>query len=351
MMEVTAALAKTGGEPLTIEELTLEGLGEYDVLIENRAAGLCASDVGQFSGDKEGILFPLLPGHEGSGVVLEVGKSVKGIRPGDRVATTALGEHDGKPGVAAAYRESDHFSFDGEPVALTSPGASFATHTICNEVHVVVLPEAVPFDVGCLLSCAVMTGVGSVVNTAAVRPDSTVVVFGLGGVGFNCVDGALLAGARQIIGVDLNPDKEALGREFGVTDFICAADNDHVVEQIRDLSGGGVDYSFECSGVKPLVQQSIDCTLPESGTVTLVGIPKDPVFQLNLRDVFSGRLLTGSYFGKYEGQTGILELANWFLEGKLHTDKLITHRIKLDQVNEGFDTMKSGKAIRNVIEF
>ena len=366
-MEVTAALAKTGGDLLTVEKLILDGMGDYEVLIENKAAGLCASDAGQLSGSKEGVLFPLLSGHEGAGVVLEVGKSVTSLKPGDRVATCALGECGhcsacesdltnmcevaGLQGLAAAYKFSDHFSYNGEPVAVTAPGATFSSHTICNEAHVVAVPDDVPFDVACLLGCAVMTGVGSVMNTAAVRQGSTVVVFGLGGVGLNVVDGAQLAGAKQIIGVDINPDKNDIARQFGLTDFICAKDNDHVVEEIRDRSGGGVDYSFECSGIKALIQQAIEATRAEWGTVTLVGIPKDPVHELTIRDVLSGRRITGSYFGKVKGRSGLRELADWYVEGRLHCDRLVSHRLRLEQINDGFDAMKSGLAIRSVIEY
>ena len=366
-MEVTAALAKAGGEPLTIEKLRLDGLGDNDVLIENKAAGLCASDLGQLSGAKEGVLFPLLSGHEGSGLVLEVGKSVTGLQPGDRVATCALGECGGcahcktdltnmcltagQQGLAAAYQYSNHFSFLGEPVACTAPGATYASHTICNEAHVVKLPDEVPYEVACLLGCAVMTGVGSAINTAAVRPGSSVVVFGLGGVGLNVVDGAQLAGARQIIGVDISAEKEEAGKRFGMTDFICSADQADVVEAIREISGGGVDYAFECSGIKTLVSQAIESTLPDWGTVTLVGIPKDTMLELDMRQLLSGRKLTGSYFGKVKGRTGLAQLADWYVEGKLHCDQLISHRLKLEEINEGFDLMKAGQAIRSVITY
>ena len=366
-MEVIAAVAKNGGEPLTIERLTLDGLGENDVLVENRAAGLCASDLGQLSGEKPGVLFPLLSGHEGAGVVLEVGRSVTGLQPGDRVATCALGECGacancqsdltnmcqtaGQQGLAAAYQYSRHFSHAGEPVAVTAPGATYASHTICNEAHAVKLPEEVPYEVACLLGCAVMTGVGSVMNTAAVRPGSSVVVFGLGGVGLNVVDGAQLAGARQIIGVDISADKEEAGKRFGMTDFLLSADQGDTVEAIRDISGGGVDYAFECSGIKALVTQAIESTRPDWGTVTLVGIPKDTLLELDMRQILSGRKVTGSYFGKVKGRTGLSQLADWYVEGKLHCDQLISHRLKLEEINEGFSLLKAGQAIRSVISY
>ena len=366
-MEVIAALAKNGGEPLTVEKLTLDGLGENDVLIENKAAGLCASDLGQLSGAKPGVLFPLLSGHEGAGVVLDVGKSVSGLKPGDRVATCALGECGacahcqsnltnmcqtaGQQGLAAAYQYSSHFSFAGEPVAVTAPGATYASHTICNEAHAVKLPEEVSYDVACLLGCAVMTGVGSVINTAAVRAGSAVVVFGLGGVGLNVVDAAQMAGARQIIGVDISADKEEVGKRFGMTDFICSANQADIVEDIRDISGGGVDYAFECSGIKALVMQAIEATRPDWGTVTLVGIPKDTALNVDMRQFLSGRTLTGSYFGKVKGRTGLSQLANWYVAGKLHCDQLISHRLTLEEINDGFELMKVGKAVRSVISY
>ena len=203
----------------------------------------------------------------------------------------------------------------------------------------------------CLFGCAVLTGVGSVLNTAAVKPGSTVAIIGLGGVGLNSVDGAQVAGAKQIIGVDINPDKEAIGRQFGMTDFVHSTDIDTVAEQIRDLSSGGVDYVFECSGVKPLIHQAIAASRPEWGTVTLVGIPTDAALELSTRDILGGRNLTGSYFGKMKGRSGVRKLANMFIEGKLHTDKLISDRLGLDQINSGFDAIKNGTAIRSVIVY
>ena len=196
-----------------------------------------------------------------------------------------------------------------------------------------------------------MTGVGSVMNAAKVKPGSKVVVFGLGGVGLNVVDGAQLAGAEQIIGIDLSLGKESVGYDFGMTDFICSADCENVVEQVRDLTGGGVDYAFECTGVKVLVQQAIESTRPEWGKVILVGIPSDSNIELNTRDIYTGRLLTGSYFGKVKGRTGLRQLADLFVEGKLHTNRLISDRLKLEQINDGFDAMRAGKASRSVIIF
>lgn len=366
-MTVRGAVARLPGAPLSIENLSLQGLGDHDVLIENRAAGLCASDLGQIQGLKPGVLFPLLPGHEGAGVVLEVGKAVKHLRPGDHVATCAVGECGecvvcrgelsnmcevaGFRGLTASHRHSTHFRLGDGEVALGAPGATFATHTICDEAYATAIPKQIPFDVASLLSCAVMTGVGSVINTAKVRKGSTVVVFGLGGVGLNVVDGAQLAGAERIVGVDINPDKAAVGRLFGMTDFICSAGNGHLVEQIREVLRGSADYAIDCSGAKPVIQQAIDVTRPEWGTVVLVGIPADPELAINARSLLSGRTLTGSYFGKTKGRTGIRQLADWLVEGKLHCDKLISHRFRLEQINDGFEVMKAGQSIRSVVVY
>ena len=366
-MEISAAIALKGGEPLKIETVKLDHFGDDDILIENKAAGLCASDAGQLSGNKPGILFPLIAGHEGAGKVLEVGKNITHLKPGDHVATCAVGEcgvcptcqdtltnmcpTSAKAGLAAAYAPSTHFSYGGEAVALTAPGATFATHTICDSAYVTKISEEVPFEVAALLGCAVMTGVGSVINTAQVRPGSTVVVFGLGGVGLNVVDGARMVGAERIIGVDVNPDKEATARQFGLTDFVNAKEQDDVPAYIRDLTNGGADFAFECSGIKPLVRQAIDCTHPDWGSITLVGIPSDAEFDLSLRDILSGRVLTGSYFGKMKGRTGLAQLAQWYQEGKLNCDKLVSDRIALADINDGFDLMKAGQSIRSVVVY
>ena len=366
-MEVKAALCSKGGDPLSVETLSLDGFGDNDILIENKAAGLCASDLGQLGGKKEGIVFPLLSGHEGAGVVLEVGKNVTHVKPGDHVATCALGECGecdhcqaektnmcqtaGLKGLAAAYRHSDHFKFNGEPVAVTAPGATFSTHSICDGAHVTAIPKDIPFDVGCLLSCAVLTGVGSALQTAKVQQGSTVAVIGLGGVGLNVIDAARYAGAERIIGVDINPDKEAIGKQFGMTDFILSTEIDSIAEQIKELTSGGVDYAFECSGISALIHQAIAASKPEWGTVTLVGIPSNPELPLSTRDILSGRRITGSYFGNMKGRTGVHWLAEQLSEGKFNCDKLVSERLTLENINSGFDAIKNGKTIRSVVVY
>lgn len=364
-MTVRGAVARSGGAPLVTESLSLHGFGDHDVLIENRAAGLCASDWGQLRGGKPGVLFPLLAGHEGAGVVLEVGRAVRGIVPGDHVATCALGECGtcdvcrsdlgnlcevaGTRGLTSATRRSPHFSLNGEAVAVGSPGATFASHTVCDHAHVTPVPKEIPFEVACLLGCAVMTGVGSVLNVARVRAGSTVVVFGLGGVGLNVVDGARLAGASRIVGVDVNPAKAEIARAFGLTDFVDGGSE--TPAQVRELLRGGADHAFECSGVPALVQQAIDVTRPEWGTVVLVGIPAQPELSLNPRAILSGRTLTGSYFGKTKGRSGIRQLAEWVAQGRLNSQRLVSHRFTLDTINEGFAAMRAGDAIRSVVVF
>lgn len=362
---VRAAVASGPGSRLSIVSVELGNLADHDVLIEYRAAGVCGSDLAQVQGSKAGVLFPLLPGHEGAGVVLEVGKAVTDLARGDHVVVCALGECGtcascksprtnmcevaGVQGLTAAHRYSAHFQWDKRQVAVGSPCATFATHSICDQAHVTRIPREVPFDVASLLSCAVMTGVGSAINVARVTPGSTVVVFGLGGVGLNVVDGAQLAGASRIVGIDTNPQKQAIGIQFGMTDFVCSAGNERVVEEVRELLRGGADFAFDCTGLKPVIQQSIAVTRPDCGVVTLVGIPADPNLGLSARDILSGRTLTGAYFGKTKGRSGIRQLADWLVAGKLHSDKLVSHRFSLDRINEAFDLLQTGRCIRSVV--
>lgn len=364
-MEIRAAVATQPGLPLSTVPLQLADVGDNDVLIEYRAAGLCHSDLHTIEGP-EGVLFPLVPGHEGAGVVLEVGRSVTDLKPGDHVVTCGMGEcghcancrshktnlcqHTGFHALTSSYRRADHFrQIDGSDITIVSPGATFASHTICDRAYVTPVPDSIPFETACVISCAVLTGVGSVLFTAKVEPGSTVAVIGLGGVGLNAIDGARLADAGTIIGIDSNPAKAELGLQFGMTHFVNPADGD-VVDQIREITGGGSDYAFECVGHPALINQAIEMTRPEWGIVTLIGVPKS-AFPLNATDIMSGRTVTGSYFGKAKTRTDLRRLAEWVAEGKLNSSKLVTHVMPLDEINRGFELMLSGKSVRSVVTF
>lgn len=364
-MDVRAAVAHRAGDPLAIETLALSGLGDTEVLIEHRAAGLCHSDLHLIEGHT-GCMFPLLPGHEGAGVVIETGRHVTGIAVGDHVVSCGMGECgrcsacrsdltnicevSGFYGLGASFRPSPHFTIGGDPIALLSQGATFSTHTMVDQMYVTPIPREIPFDTACLLGCAVLTGVGAALFTAKVRPGSTVVVIGLGGVGLNVIDGAVLAGAETIIGVDANPAKEAIGREFGMTHFVDPRAGGDLVEQIRDRTGGGADYAFECVGRPELVKAALQMTRSEWGTAVVIGVPTAPL-QFDATEVMSGRILTGSYFGKAKTRTDLRKFADLLAAGELHTDKLVSHRIGLAEINHGFDMMKRGESIRTVIVY
>jgi len=367
-MEVRAAVAHRFGEPLSIETLWLSAPGPGEVLIQNKAAGLCHSDLLVMNGGVQ-MGLPLVPGHEGAGVVLDCGPGVTSLAPGDHVVTCAIGECGhcpqcrtrrtnlcetaGLPAMGLGFAPSTYFTFDGGAVSTLAPGATFADHTVVNEVFATRIPKAVPFDVACLFGCAVITGVGSVLYTAEVESGASVVVFGLGGVGLNVVDGAQLAGAKMIIGVDANPDKEAVARAFGLTHFVNAREVDDVVGHVRELTSGGADYAFECVGNTSLGQKAIECTRPEWGSVVQIGAcpPGSDQLPLAVSEILSGRSIKGSFFGKSKNRTDMAKMVDWFLEGKLHSDRLVSHRMGLDAVNEGFGMMERGESIRTVIQF
>lgn len=363
-MEVRGAVAHQAGERLAIETLTLSGLGPTEVLIEHRAAGLCHSDLHLIEGHT-GCMFPLLPGHEGAGIAVEVGKDVTGVAVGDHVVTCGMGECGscracrsdltnicevaGFHGLTASFRPSPHFMLGGEPIALLSQGATFATHTIIDQMYVTPIPRSIPFEVACLLGCAVLTGVGAALYTARIRPGSSVVVIGLGGVGLNVIDGAVLAGAATIIGIDANPAKKQVGEAFGMTHFVNPRDGD-IAEQVRELTGGGADYALECVGRAELIKAALQMTRPEWGTAVVIGVPTTPL-EFDSTEVAAGRVLTGSYFGKAKTRTDLRKFAELLGEGRLHTDLLVSHRIGLDEINEGFDLMTRGESVRTVIRY
>lgn len=368
-MDVRAAVSHGTNAPLTIERLTLKEPGPGEVLIEAKAAGLCHSDLFVMDGGVP-MLRPLIPGHEGAGIVIQCGPGVKSLKVGDRVVTCAIGECGEcaqcagrrtnlceKVGLAAmgvGFAPSPHFTLNDGPVSVLAPGATFASHTIVDESFATKIPDEIPFDVACLFGCAVPTGVGSVLYTAEVEPGSTVVVFGLGGVGLNVVDGARLAKASKIIGVDANPAKEAIARKFGLTDFIDARKTDDVTAAIKDLTGGaGADYAFECVGNIELGPKALDATRMEWGTLVQIGAcpPGRDKLPITVSSVLSGRSVMGSFFGKAKPRTDIAKLLDWHAKGQLRSDLLVSHRLPLERINDGFKMMERGESIRAVITF
>lgn len=366
-MHIRAAVAHGFRQPLSIESPTLGRPGHGEVLIENKAAGLCHSDLFILEGGAD-MGMPLIAGHEGAGIVLECGPGVTRLKPGDHVVTCAIGECGhcaqcasrrtnlcetaGLPAMMLAFGPSAHFRLNGGNISTMAPGATFSSHTIVGEDFATKIPTDVPFHVACLFGCAVLTGVGSVLHTAQVEKGAKVAVFGLGGIGLNVLDGSQLAEAGMIIGIDANPAKEAVGRRFGMTDFIDGRGDD-VVRRIQDLTGGGVDYAFECVGNPALGAMALEATRPEWGVVVQIGAspPGHDLIPLSIPQILSGRSVLGSYFGKSKIRTDMAKMVEWFREGRLHTDQLVSHRLPLESINEGFELMRRGESIRTVIEF
>lgn len=361
-MKVRAAVAHRQKAPLTIETLDLDGPRAGEVLVELKASGLCHSDLSMFDGSRDWTDYPLLPGHEGAGVVLECGAGVTSVKPGDHVIPVGVPECGECPACRSTVTNlCDHyfqpwprrpFSLDGRPVRAFCELGTFASHIVVREMQVCRIRKDVPLETVCCLACAGATGIGAAAYTARVAPGSTVVVFGLGGIGTNVVDGARICGAARIIGVDTNPAREASSRLAGVTDFINPRQVDDVVGHIREITGGGADYSFECVGSAELWRQAVECTRIGWGTAVMVGVPPSAeTVAFRPRSVLEGRRIMGSYLGNVKTRTELPQLVEWFAEGKLSLDQLVTHRISLDQINSGFDLLKQGSALRSVIVY
>ena len=367
-MDVRAAVAFEAGKPLAIETVQLEGPRAGEVLVEVKATGLCHTDAYTLSGaDPEG-LFPAIMGHEGAGVVVEVGEGVTSVAPGDHVIPLYTPECrqckfclSGKTNLCGAIREtqgrgvmpdgSSRFSLGGETLFHYMGTSTFADHTVLPEIAVAKIRQDAPFDKVCYIGCGVTTGLGAVMNTAKVEPGSNVAVFGLGGIGLNVVQGARIAGADRIIGVDLNPRKRALAERFGMTDFINPKDGDPVAA-IIDLTDGGVDYSFECIGNVEVMRQALECCHKGWGESVIIGVAgagqeiATRPFQL-----VTGRVWRGTAFGGAKGRTDVPRIVDWYMDGKINIDDLITHQMPLEDINQGFDLMHKGESIRAVVVY
>ncbi|KAA2213512.1 S-(hydroxymethyl)glutathione dehydrogenase/class III alcohol dehydrogenase [Teichococcus oryzae] len=369
-MKTRAAIAWEAGKPLVVEEVDLEGPREGEVLVEVKATGLCHTDKYTLSGaDPEGI-FPAILGHEGAGVVLEVGAGVKTLRPGDHVIplyTPECRECDyclsQKTNLCQKIRitqgrgqmpdGTSRFSCRGKPIHHYMGTSTFANHTVVPEIALAKIRPDAPFDKVCYIGCGVTTGIGAVIYTAKVEPGSNVVVFGLGGIGLNVIQGARMVGADKIIGVDLNPAREAMARKFGMTHFVNPKDvQGDLVAHLVELTGGGADYSFECVGNTTLMRQALECCHKGWGVSTIIGVAAAGQ-EISTRpfQLVTGRRWIGSAFGGARGRTDVPKIVDWYMDGKINIDDLITHTMPLEKINEGFDLMTRGESIRGVVVY
>ena len=368
-METRAAVAHEAGKPLTIETVTLEGPKAGEVLVEIKASGICHTDAFTLSGaDPEG-LFPAILGHEGAGVVLEVGPDVTSLAPGDHVIPLYTPEcrvcdycTSGKTNLCQAIRQtqgrgvmpdgSSRFSLGGEMIHHYMGCSTFSNFTVLPEIALAKIRPDAPFDKVCYIGCGVTTGLGAVMNTAKVEAGSNVAVFGLGGIGLNVVQGARMVGAEKIIGIDTNPGKRALAEQFGMTDFINPEEVEDVVAAVVDATDGGADYSFECIGNVEVMRQALECCHKGWGESIIIGVAgagqeiATRPFQL-----VTGRVWRGTAFGGAKGRTDVPRIVDWYMEGKINIDDLITHTLALDDINRGFDLMHAGESIRSVVTY
>lgn len=368
-MKTRAAVAWEAGKPLEIEELDLDGPKEGEVLVKIIATGVCHTDAFTLSGeDPEGI-FPTVLGHEGAGIVVEVGKNVTSVKPDDHVIPLYTPECrecnfclNPKTNLCQAIRETQgqglmpdgtsRFSFKGKPVYHYMGCSTFSEYTVMPEIALAKVREDAPFDKICYIGCGVTTGIGAVFFDAKVEPGSNVVVFGLGGIGLNVIQGASMAGAYKIVGVDINEEKVALAEKFGMTDFINPKKIENVVEAIVDVTKGGADYSFECIGNVDTMRQALECCHKGWGESVIIGVAgagqeiSTRPFQL-----VTGRVWRGSAFGGARGRTDVPTIVDWYMDGKINIDDMITHTMPLENINEAFHLMHEGKSIRSVVQY
>lgn len=370
-MKTRAALAVGAGKPLEIHEVNLDGPAAGEVLVEIMATGICHTDYYTLSGkDSEGV-FPSILGHEGAGIVREVGAGVTSVKPGDHVIPLYTPECRGcktclsrKSNLCTAIRSTQgkglmpdgtsRFSLGNERIYHYMGCSTFSNFTVLPEIAVAKIREDAPFDKVCYIGCGVTTGIGAVIYTAKVEPGTNVVVFGLGGIGLNVIQGAKMVGADKIIGVDINPAKRAMAESFGMTHFINPKDvgNDKVVQAIVDLTGGGADYSFDCTGNTQVMRQALECCHRGWGQSIIIGVAEagqeiaTRPFQL-----VTGRVWKGSAFGGARGRTDVPKIVDWYMEGKIRIDELITHKMPLDKINDAFHLMHEGESIRSVVVY
>ena len=369
-MDVRAAVAHQAGAALTIETVQLQGPRAGEVLVEIKATGICHTDeFTRSGGDPEG-LFPAILGHEGAGIVVDVGAGVTTVKKGDHVIPLYTPECrqcksclSRKTNLCTAIRAtqgkgvmpdgSSRFSLNGKPVFHYMGCSTFANYTVLPEIALAKIREDAPFDKVCYIGCGVTTGIGAVINTAKVEAGANVVVFGLGGIGLNVVQGAKMVGANMIVGVDLNPKREALARRFGLTHFVNPKDvKGDLVAHLVELTGGGADYSFECIGNVEVMRQALECCHRGWGVSVIIGVAgagqeiKTRPFQL-----VTGRVWKGTAFGGARGRSEVPKIVDWYMERRINIDDLITHTLPLKDINKAFDLMHAGESIRSVVVY
>jgi S-(hydroxymethyl)glutathione dehydrogenase / alcohol dehydrogenase len=347
-MDVRAAVAHKAGAPLTIETVQLEGPRAGEVLIEVKATGICHTDEFTLSGaDPEG-LFPTILGHEGAGIVVDVGPGVTSVAKGNLCQKIRATQGQG-----LMPDGTSRFALGGKKLYHYMGTSTFANFTVLPEIAVAKIRADAPFDKVCYIGCGVTTGIGAVIYTAKVEPGAKVVVFGLGGIGLNVVQGARLAGADMIVGVDLNPARKGLAEKFGMTHFVNPKEVEgDLVAHLVNLTKGGADYSFECIGNVKTMRQALECCHKGWGVSVIIGVAgagqeiATRPFQL-----VTGRVWKGTAFGGARGRTDVPRVVDWYMEGKINIDDLITHTLKLDDINKGFKLMHEGKSIRSVVVY
>lgn len=366
-MKTRAAVAFGSGKPLEVLDVDLQGPQQGEVLVELKATGVCHTDAFTLSGDDPEGAFPVILGHEGAGIVVETGPGVTSLKKGDHVIPLYTPECrecnfclNPKTNLCQSIRSTQgqglmpdgtsRFSLDGTSLLHYMGCSTFSNFTVAPEIALAKINPEAPFDKVCYIGCGVTTGIGAVVFDAKVEPGSTVAMFGLGGIGLNAIQGARMVGADRIIGVDINPDKIAMAEQFGMTDFINPREVDDVVAAIVDLTNGGVDYSFECIGNVEVMRQALECCHKGWGESYIIGVAgagkeiSTRPFQL-----VTGRSWKGSAFGGARGRTDVPKIVDWYMQGKIQIDPLITHTMPLDRINDAFDLMHEGKSIRSVV--
>ena len=369
-MQVRAAVAHKAGAPLSIETVELDGPKSGEVLVEIKATGVCHTDAYTLSGaDPEG-LFPAILGHEGAGVVVELGKDVTSLKKGDHVIPLYVPEcrtceycTSGRTNLCQAIRVTQgkglmpdgtsRFRLGKQMLHHYMGTSTFAQYTVVPEIALAKVRSDAPFEKICYIGCGVTTGVGAVINTAKVRPGSNVVVFGLGGIGLNVIQGSRMVGAGMIVGVDVNPARETLARKLGMTHFVNPKQvKGDLVAHLVELTNGGADYSFECIGNVQTMRQALECCHKGWGESTIIGVaPAGAEISTRPFQLVTGRVWRGTAFGGAKGRTDVPKITDWYMSGKLNIDDLITHTMPLERINDAFELMHDGKSIRSVVMF